>query len=200
MAFLNLVKSITSNVRVLERHFTHRWAIYNYSYLPHPMRSLLLTYPELQITSDETCSNEDLLAVLLIPSKAITNCPVETAYFIWKSIASLFSPMVSFVESESKALTDTEKKTTFASVTACLFLSSAVQPHPGTVTSFILQELGLRHPWIVPRVSPTSCSKEERNCSYRWLPSQGLISRIDILKWCFISLGIALPGSNKNLD
>ena len=142
--------------------------------------------------SDERRLKEDLSAVLLTPCKLILNCPVEMAYCIWNSTASLFSSTSSVIEADSTGLTNNENNTSIASTTALLLFWRAVQPHSGTEILVSLQALGSRHPCIVERVSATSCSKAEwRSPRPRLIWHPIPINFIE--RWCSIFFGFALP-------
>ena len=160
------------------------------SYSPHPFRSLVFKNPGLHVILVERCWNEDLSAVLFIPGKLILNCPVETTYCIWNRIASLFSSMSSVHDVESITLTVNENRIFIASCIDLLVFWLAVQPHSGTVTSFNLHALELRHPVIVESVLVTSCSNAW--CRAPWLISQWIPGNL-IEKLCSISFGFALP-------
>ena len=167
--------------------------------LPHPVLSLLLTNPGLHVISDERCLKEDLSAVLLTPCKLILNCPVEMAYCIWNSTASLFSSTSSVIESDSTALTNNENNTSIALTTSLFVISWAAQPHPGTEILVSLQASESRHPGIVERVSASSCFKAEW-ISVRprliWHP----IPINFIERWCSIFFGFALPDEKNHFN
>ena len=167
--------------------------------LPHPVLSLLFTNPGLHVISDERCLKEDLSAVLLTPCKLILNCPVEIAYCIWNSTASLFSLTSSVIEADLTALINNENNTSIPSTTALLVFWRAVQPHSGTEILVRLQALGSRHPAIVERVSATSCSKAEwisLGPRLTWHPIPINFTE----RWCSIFFGFALPDEKNHFN